>query len=403
MTKWLTVIGMGDDGYDGLSASARLAMSKAVHIVGSRRLLAHVPSHTATLYEWPQPFSAVIAQISPLRGEPTVILATGDPMNFGVTRKLLEFVPFEEITVIPHLSAFSLAAARLGWSLPDCDCFTIHGRPAANLEGYVQPDARLLVLTQDATSIAECARRLVARGFEKSVVTVLENLGGTAEAATQFCADAVPSRPWSELNTLAIHCAASPHARLMSRVPGLPDELFEHDGKITKREVRAASLAALAPAPDQLLWDIGAGSGAIAIEWMRSTRGCTAIAVESDPERCAVMARNADAFGTPRLQIVLGEAPLAVQNLAAPDAVFIGGGVNTAGLFEAAYAALKPGGMCVANTVTLEGDQRLITLQDLHGGDLIRMDISTMTKVGAMRALRPRMSVLQWRLRKGFA
>jgi precorrin-6B C5,15-methyltransferase / cobalt-precorrin-6B C5,C15-methyltransferase len=398
--KWLTIIGMGEDGFEGLSVSARHAIASAHNIVGSSRLLALLPKSSAMLHEWPQPFSHVVEQIKPLRGQQTVILATGDPLNYGAARKLMEFLPFEEMTIIPHLSAFSLAASRVGWSLPDCDCFTIHGRPAAHLEAFIQPHARLLVLTQDAGSIAECARRLVARGFEKSELTVLENMGGAGETLTQFTASQVPSRAWSNLNTLAIHCIPSADAKIWSRVPGLPDGVFQHDGKITKREVRAATLAALAPAPDQLLWDVGAGSGSIAIEWMRSTRGCEAIAIEHDDAQCGYIVNNADALGTPRLKIAKGVAPDVLQGLPQPDAVFIGGGLSDEGVFETAWTSLRPGGNLVANVVTLEGQGRLFDLQKKYGGELVAMDIAILTSVGDMRALRPRMTVVQWRVRK---
>jgi precorrin-6B C5,15-methyltransferase / cobalt-precorrin-6B C5,C15-methyltransferase len=400
MTPWLNIIGIGEDGWDGLSAKSHHAIQTAQHIVGSTRTLAMLPSTHAKHHEWPQPFSAVVDQLKPLQGEATVILATGDPMNYGVARKLLEFIPKSEVTITPHLSAFSLAASRLGWSLPDCDCFTIHGRPAANLEVYIQPDARLLILTQDETSIVEVARRLTARGFENSEITVLENLNGDKERITTFSAHAVPTVTWSPLNTIAIHCKASSHAKIWSRVAGLPDDAFEHDGKITKREVRAATLSALAPCPDQLLWDVGAGSGSIGIEWMRSTRGCEAIAIEPLADRRAMIATNADQLGTPRLKIIGGTAPEALQNLPKPDAVFIGGGIDHDGVFESCWAALKSRGNLVANAVTLEGDRKLITLQEHHGGDLVRMDVSTLTHVGDLRALRPRMSVLQWRIQK---
>jgi precorrin-6B C5,15-methyltransferase / cobalt-precorrin-6B C5,C15-methyltransferase len=397
---WLNVIGIGEDGWNGLSAKSRHTIETSRHIVGSARTLAMMPDSPATRHEWPQPFSAVVEQLKPLQGQPTVILATGDPMNYGVARKLLEFIPKSAMSITPHLSAFSLAASRLGWSLPDCDCFTIHGRPAANVEAFMQPDVRLLILTQDDSSIAEVCRRLVARGFETSEVTVLENLNGETERITQFVANAIPSVEWSPLNTLAVHCRASLHARVWSRLAGLPDEAFQHEGKITKREVRAATLAALAPCPDQLLWDVGAGSGSIAIEWMRSTRGCEAIAIEPLAGRRAMIASNADQLGTPRLKIVAGMAPRALENLPAPDAVFIGGGIDCEGVFEACWAALKSPGNLVVNAVTLEGDRKLITLQELHGGDLVRMDVSSLAHVGDLRALRPRMSVLQWRIKK---
>lgn len=395
--KWLTITGMGEDGYDGLGARARAAIAEAEVIVGSERLLAFLPPSAAERHLWPQPFAAIAGRITPFRGRRTVILATGDPMNYGVVRKLMAFIPFAEMTVIPHLSAFSLAASRVGWSLPDCDTLTLHGRDAANIEAFVQPDVRLLVLTADATTVAEAARRLVARGFGKSRITVLENMGGPRERQSSFTADAVPAASFSDLNTLAIHCIASPGAKIWPRVAGLPDDAFEHDGQLTKREVRAATLAALAPAPDQLLWDVGAGCGSVAIEWMRSTRGCEAIAFESNTDRLKMIAVNADRLGAPRLRIVAGEAPATLAGHAAPDAVFIGGGLGHPGVFETAWERLKPGGRMVVNVVTLEGELHLYDLQEKHGGDLIRIEVSHLHHIGPLRALKPRMAVTQWR------
>ncbi len=400
MRQWLTILGMGEDGYNGLSASARLALQEAEVIIGSERMFAMLPPSKAERHLWPLPFSEVVAQVKGFAGRLTVLLATGDPMNYGVARKIFEFLPREQVQIIPHLSAFSLAAARMGWSLPDCDCFTIHGRPAANLQAFIQPDAKLLMLTQDESSIAEACRRLIARGFETSRVTVLESLGGPNERTTEFAANQNPNLNWSPLNTLAIHCIASPIAKIWSRVAGLPDDAFVHDGQLTKREVRAITLAALAPAPDQLLWDVGAGCGSIAIEWMRSTRGCDAIAVEQDQSRCTMITHNADQLGTPRLKLVQGQAPAALNNLPPPHAIFIGGGVGAPGVFETCWAALRPGGRLVANVVTLEGEMHLYDLQEKHGGELLRLEVSRLEPVGKFRALKPKMPVVQWRVAK---
>ncbi|WP_421695196.1 precorrin-6y C5,15-methyltransferase (decarboxylating) subunit CbiE [Aestuariivirga sp.] len=400
MTRWLTIIGMGEDGWGGLSARARQAIETADVIVGSSRLLAYLPRTDAEIHEWPQPFSAVVERISPLRGRSTVVLATGDPLNYGVARKLMEFIPFGEMTIIPHLSAFSLAAARVGWSLPDCDTLTLHGRDAAHIEPFIQPDTRLIVLTADRTTVTEAARRLTARGFGKSEITVLENMGGDGERQSRFRADAPSTEDYSDLNTLAIRCIASPGATILSRLAGLPDEAFVHDGQLTKREVRAATLAALSPTPEKLLWDVGAGCGSISVEWMRAARGTQAIAFESNDERLAMIAANADALGTPRLRIVAGAAPATLEGQPAPDAVFIGGGIWIAGVFEQSWAALKPGGNMVANVVTIEGELHLYDLHEKHGGDIVRMEVSHLTAVGRLRALRPRMAVTQWRAQK---
>jgi precorrin-6Y C5,15-methyltransferase (decarboxylating) len=397
MSKWLTIVGVGEEGYEGLGAAARAAIATAEVIVGSERLLDYLPPSTAERHLWPQPFSAVIDRIRPLAGRRTVILATGDPLNYGAARKLLEFIPFAEVTIIPHLSAFSLAAARVGWSLPDCDTLTLHGRDAANIEAYIQPAVRLLILTADASTIAEVARRLTARGFGGSTITVLENMGGPRERQSSFVAEALPATSFSDLNTLAIHCIAGPQAQILARMPGLPDQAFEHDGQITKREVRAATLAALSPAPDQLLWDVGAGCGSIAIEWMRSARGAEAVAFEHDPLRIAMIGRNADRLGTPRLAIVAGDAPATYKGQPRPDALFVGGGLGIPGLFEAAWEALRPGGRAVVNVISIEGELHLYDLHEKHGGDLARIEVSHLTRIGELRALRPRMAVTQWR------
>jgi precorrin-6Y C5,15-methyltransferase (decarboxylating) len=397
MTKWLSIIGMGEDGVEGLSLRAKSLLSHAEVIVGSKRLLEFIGDSTAERHEWPQPFSAVIDRIIPLRGRSTVVLATGDPLNYGVARKLMEIVPFAEMEVIPHLSSFSLAAARMGWPLGDCDTITLHGRPAANLEAFIQPNVRLLALTADASTVAEVCHRLVTRGYGPSEITVLENMGGPRENSIRFRAEDFSEGRFADLNTLAIWCRPKPGAALLARIPGLPDDAFIHDGQLTKREVRAATLAALGPHPDALLWDVGAGCGSIAIEWMRAARGARAIAFEHDVERLRMIGENADRLGTPRLKVIAGEAPQSLAGQEAPDAVFIGGGMGTPGIFETSWAALKPQGRMVANVVTLEGELHLIDLQEKHGGDLVRLDISYLARIGALRALKPRMAVLQWR------
>ena len=314
--------------------------------------------------------------------------------------KILERVPIAEVRILPAVSSLSLAAARMGWSLPDCDTLTVHGRSPANVEPFIQPGARLILLTDGDESVREVARRLVERGFGASPMTALESLGGGAEKRIDFTAATVPQEPFGDLLSLAIHCEAGPAAHILARTPGLPEDAFEHDGQITKREVRAATIAALAPAPDQLLWDVGAGSGSISIEWMRSTRGARAIAFERHPGRLEAIARNADRLGTPRLEIVAGPVPATLAGKPQPDAVFLGGAVADDDVFATAWAALKPGGRLVANAVTLEGEARLIARQAAHGGDLVRMSMEDLTVIGGRHVLRPRMAVLQWRVMK---
>ncbi len=400
MSKWLSIVGMGEDGFDGLSHQARLAIGKAEVIVGSARLLRMLPECSAERHPWPQPFAAVVKEIATFSGHRTVLLATGDPLNYGVARKVLEFIPFSDVEVIPHVSAFSLAAARVGWSIPDCDTLSLHGRHAANIEAFIQPGARLLVLTSDADTIPEVCRRLVRRGFGASEITVLENMGGPVEKTTRFLACDNLDSSFSDLNTLAIECRASPNAIVYSRLAGLPDDAFVHDGQLTKRDVRAITLSALAPTPNEILWDVGAGCGSVSIEWMRSTRNCEALAFEREVERLRMIASNADNLGAPRLRIIAGSAPATFADQPPPDAVFIGGGLNTPGVFEEAWAALKPGGRMVVNVVTLEGELHVIDLKERYGGDLVRLAFSHLTPLGQLRALRPSLPVLQWRSQK---
>jgi precorrin-6Y C5,15-methyltransferase (decarboxylating) len=400
VARWLTIVGMGEDGFEGLSSAAQQVLKEAEAVIGSKRLLSFLPELKAERHEWPQPFNVMAEKITSYRGRRTVILATGDPMNYGVARKLFDHLPFEECRVIPHLSAFSLAAARLGWSLPDCDTLSLHGRPVAAIEPFIQPDVRLIALTADGNAPADVAQRLVARGYGSSIMHVLENLGGKLERISNYPAQVFPTIEFSDLNLLGIECRASPDAALRPRVPGLPDDAFIHDGQLTKREVRAATLAALAPTPDALLWDVGAGCGSVAIEWMRAARGTRAIAFERDGARRTMIAENMDRLGAPMLKVIEGEAPASLANQPAPDAVFIGGGLTDDGVFEAAWVALKPQGRLVANVVTLEGEARLIALHEKHGGEIVRIEVSHLTHVGDKRALRPRMAVTQWRATK---
>jgi len=399
-TRWLTIIGMGEDGPAGLGVEARRSLDQADLVIASRRLLALMPDLAAERREWPSPFSPLIDDLLANRHRHVVVVASGDPLNYGVGRKILERIPVNEVRVVPGVSSLSLAAARMGWSLPDCDTLTVHGRSPANVEPFIQPGARLIVLTDGDESVREVARRLVGRGFGASPMTALESLGGSGEKRIDFTAASVPQETFGDLLCLAIHCEAGPGARILARTAGLPDDAFEHDGQITKREVRAATVAALAPAPDQLLWDVGAGSGSISIEWMRSTRGARAIAFERHAGRLEAIARNADRLGTPKLEIIAGAVPATLADRPQPDAVFLGGAVADDAVFAVAWAALKPGGRLVANAVTLEGEARLMARQAAHGGDLVRMAMEDLTVIGGRHALRPRMAVLQWRVMK---
>ena len=399
MNRSLTLIGMGEDGFDGLSAASRTLISEADIIVGSGRLLGMLPPLHAALYNWPSPFDPMIDRIRSWSDKRVVILATGDPMNYGVGALLAPRLK-QELKIIPNPSAFSLAAARMGWSLPECEMISLHGRDASLLDPLIYPRARILALTEGDVTVRAAAERLKCRDYGTSRITVMEHMGGPLERQTAFQATETPSQPFSDLSTIAIECVAAPGAKLLPRVPGLVDHAFAHDGQITKRETRAITLAALGPTPGALLWDIGAGCGSVSIEWIRTARNARAIAIEPEQKRRDLISANAQALGAAELAIIAGRAPDALEGLPCPDAIFIGGGVSDARVVEHAWRALANGGRLVANAVTLEGKSALIRYQESHGGDLIGIDISRLAAIGDKRALRPQMGVMQWQVTK---
>lgn len=395
MTPWLSIVGLGEDGLAGLSPAARGLVDAAEVLIGGERHLAMLPEDGRERLTWPSPLLALVDDILARRGQAVCVLATGDPLAYGIGSTLVGRVPIEEITIIPGASAFSLAAARLGWILAEVDCLTLHGRPLALLEPYIQPGAKLLLLSNGPETPAAVAARLLARGAGKSAMTALAHMGGSRESRISASAEDWGDPEVPALNTLAVDCRLDAGAPLLPRVPGLPDEAFRNDGQLTKREQRAVTLAALAPVAGQLLWDVGAGCGSIAIEWMRAAPRARAIAVEHNKARIAMIAENAEALGAPRLQIVEGKAPPALEGLEPPEAVFLGGGLSTPGLIDACWAALKPGGRLVANAVTLEGEQVLTAWQSRAGGRLTRIAVARAEAVGPFRGWRPLMPVTQ--------
>lgn len=381
MAPWLTVVGIGEDGYAGLGKNARRALLGARRVFGSARQLALLPPCIgAKRQAWPSPFSldAVLAR----QGEPVCVLASGDPMLYGVGASLARQVDRAAMHVLPAPSSFSLAAARLGWPLQDVATLSVVARPVAAIAAQLASGVRLLVLSNDADSPAQVARLLCEQGFGPSRLTVLEHLGGPGERCFAGRADAWHAEPGADLNLLAIECQAASATPRLSRLAGLPDSAYRHDGQITKRDVRAITLARLAPQPGELLWDVGAGSGSIGIEWMRSHPACRALAIEADAGRQALIEHNRDALGVPGLQLVRGAAPQALTDLPAPDAIFIGGGVTRAGVLEQCWQALKPGGRLVANAVTLQSELVLAQWREVHGGELTRIHIAQAQPLG---------------------
>ena len=395
---WLHIVGIGEDGLAGLAPATRAVVEAAEVILGGSRHHTLTDGLDAKRIEWPSPFDALLGTLKELRGKRVVVLATGDPLWFSVGARIGREIAPGEITYHPQLSAFQLAAARMGWSMADVETLTVHGRPVEQMIAFIQPDARLLILTTGEETPARIARFLADRGFGASRMTVLANMGGEAEARFDGIAEswdhAVPP-----FNTLAVDCIAAPNAALLPRVPGLADDLFQHDGTMTKREVRAVTVAKLMPMRGALLWDIGTGCGSVAIEWMRAARYARAIGIEPRADRRALAAANALALGVPRLELVDGMVPEALDGLEAPDAVFIGGGLSPE-TYAAAWAALKPLGRLVVNAVTLESQAVLIELQKRHGGDLVQLAISRAEPVGQRTGWRPLMPVTQWSLVK---
>ena len=403
MGAWLTIVGIGEDGLDGLGASARAAVDAAETLIGGARHLAMIPPDGRERLEWPRPFSGLAEELRVRAGRRVCVLATGDPFCYGVGTVIARHVPLGEMRVHPAPSAFSLACARLGWSLPDVETLTLHGRPPATFRAAIAPRARVLVLSHDAATPERIAGMLRDAGYGESRVVVLEHMGGADERVRETTARDFALADVRDFNTVAVECAGAPapDAPLLARAPGLPDDAFEHDGQLTKRAVRAAALAALAPCPGQLLWDVGAGCGSIGIEWMRAARGARAIAVERCARRAGFIERNAERLGTPGLRIVRGEAPEALAGLdGPPDAVFAGGGLSSPNLLDACWDALPAGGRLVAHTVSLEGERTLANAQAALGGELSRIAVSHAAPLGRFHAFRPAYPVTELAVRK---
>jgi precorrin-6Y C5,15-methyltransferase (decarboxylating) len=381
MSPWLTVVGIGEDGYNGLGKNARHALLAARQVFGSSRQLDLLPPCIqAERRQWSSPFS--LQPVLEQHGEPVCVIASGDPMLFGVGVSLSRHVPIDQMRVIPAPSSYSLAAARLGWALQDVVTLSVVARPLAALNAQLHNGLRLLVLSNDGSSPAAIAALLRERGFGPSRMTVLEHLGGASERRIDGVASEWSNPEIAALNLVAIDCRAEPNTLRLSPLGGLPDDAFRHDGQLTKRDVRAITLARLAPVPGELLWDVGAGCGSISIEWMRAHPTCRAVAIESNEERQQLIEFNRDALGVPGLQLVRGRAPDALEGLEPPDAIFIGGGVTRAGVLDSCWQQLRSGGRLVANAVTLQSEAMLVNWREQHGGDLTRIHLAHAKPLG---------------------
>jgi precorrin-6Y C5,15-methyltransferase (decarboxylating) len=389
--RWLSIVGIGEDGVDGLGVVARGLVSGAEIVFGGRRhLTLAAPLIRSAARPWPSPFDGAVAEVAALRGRQVCVLASGDPFMYGVGAVLARQIDAQEMVVVPAPSA-----------LQETALVSLHARALDFVRPHLHPGARVIALTSDGAAPAALARLLTDAGFGQSRVTVLEALGGPRERIRTSTAAGFDLGAVDALNTVAIEVVATPGASIIARAAGLADALFEHDGQITKREMRAITLSALAPRRGEFLWDIGAGAGSVAIEWMLADPSLRAAAIEMRPDRAARIRRNAAAFGVSSLDVIEGEAPAALADLARPDAVFIGGGAD-AGVLDAAIAALHPGGRLVVNAVTLVTEALLLARHAALGGDLARIAIARASPVGdgsdAAKPLawRPAMPVTQW-------
>jgi precorrin-6Y C5,15-methyltransferase (decarboxylating) len=396
----VTVVGIGEDGWAGLSPAARDALNQARQIVGAERQIALLPKGLAPARAWPSPMHKLIDEIA-AGDRPVVVLASGDPLLYGVATTLARRLPPDSIEVIPAVSAAALACARLGWEQQTTTLVSACGRPIAGLIPELFDGTRVILLSADRATPHQVASLLAIRGFTASIIHVMEHLGGAQETIHVATVAGWPAdQTFADLNLLAIELRADADALILAKAPGLPDDAFDHDGQITKRDIRAATLARLSPRPGQLLWDIGTGSGSIAIEWLRASPTAQAIGIDRNPSRAARARGNAEHLGVPRLQVIEGAVPAALEGLARPDAIFIGGGLTAPGLIDLCWQALKPGGRLVANTVTLESEALLLAEFAARGGELTRLSISHTEALGGFTGWRPAMPVVQWAIEK---
>ncbi|MCA3520119.1 MAG: precorrin-6y C5,15-methyltransferase (decarboxylating) subunit CbiE [Rhodobacter sp.] len=389
----MTILGLGEDGPDGLPPASHAALAAAEVVMGAPRHLALLPGLTAECIEWPVPFADGLPRLLALRGRRVVMLTSGDPFWFGAGTSVTRHLAPGEWRALPAPSTFSRAAARLGWPLEDTLCLGLHAAPLTRLRPHLDPGMRLIVLLRDGAAVSELATCLVAQGAGATRMTVMEALGGPRERVRVTRADGFALTDIAHPVAVALEPAGT--AAVPHRASGQPDSLFDHDGQITKRPLRALTLSALAPRPGERLWDIGAGSGSVAIEWLLAHPACQAVAIEADAGRADRLRANADRLGMDRLGLVRGRAPGALAGLPAPDAVFIGGGLCAA-LLSALWPVLPPGCRLVANAVTLESEAVLTQAQATHGGSLLRIELAEAAPLGSKRGWKSSYPVVQW-------
>lgn len=400
----MTVVGIGADGWPGLAAAAKTLVEDADVVLGGERHLAMLPELPSQLREpWPSPLRPGLSTVLDRHsGRAVVALASGDPLVSGIATTLIELLGRDAVEVVPSISSVALARARMLWSAESTEVVTLVGRDAHLVVRSLAPGLRMLVLSSDGTTPAEVAKLLTTAGYGASHMTVLADLGSENETRSDGIAATWGDAIAPDLNVIAIELASS-GAAVLGFTAGLPDDTFDHDGQITKRDVRASALSRLAPLPHQLLWDVGAGAGSVAVEWMRAHPSCRAIAIEAREDRAERIAGNAQRLGVPGLQVVTGQAPDALDGLEAPDAIFIGGGASRPGLVDACWAALQPGGRLVVHGVTLQTESVLAARYAEHGGELTRIHIEHASPIGSFTGWAPSRVITQWTATKGDA
>lgn len=397
----VTVVGVGADGWPGLSAESRAAIEDAEVLFGGKRQLDLVPESAAVRVPWPSPLLPALEGLLAEHADRRVtVLASGDPLLSGIGTTLVRVLGAERVRILPAVSSVTLARARLGWSFEDTEVITTVGRDVHRVLRAVAPGRRLLVLSSGGSTPSEVAGLLASQGYGDSRIRVLENLGGENEAQRDGIAREWADQDCAPLNLLAIECVADRATVPLATVGGLPDDAFEHDGQLTKRDLRASALARLAPSPGETLWDVGAGAGSVAIEWARAHPLNRAVAFERDAERAQRIERNARRLGVPDVRVVLGAAPEVLHGEHPPDAVFIGGGVSVPGMLDTCVGVLGDGGRLVAHGVTLESEQALARAYREHGGELVRMSVEHAEPLGGFTGWRPARTVTQWSFRR---
>jgi precorrin-6Y C5,15-methyltransferase (decarboxylating) len=400
----LDVVGVPAGGWSELGEAARTLIAAAEVLIGGRRHLDLVPADAGPVERltWPSPLRpALPGLLEGCAGRRTVVLASGDPLVSGIGSTLVELLGADAVRIHPAVSSVALAGARLGWASETVRVVSVVGRDLDLVRRHLAPGQRLIVLSSGAETPRELATLLVGAGYGPSALTVLGDLGTAAETRSRTRADEPAGLSEAPaLNLVAVECEAEPGTRPLGSTPGLPDDAYAHDGQLTKRDLRASALSRLAPVPGELLWDLGAGAGSIAVEWARTDPRCRAIAVDRTPDRAARITANAARLGVPGIQVVTADVIESLDWLPQPAAIFIGGGADL-DLIRRCWHLLPDGGRLVAHAVTVETEQILLEAWRGFGGELVRIGVEKLEALGGFHGWKPARAVVQWSAVRG--